>query len=67
MAASMINITISRTENSLIREMAKERCAAYKKWIATAVESENFEKATALVAELRAHESLIRIFTEKKQ
>lgn len=55
-------VEITREQNLLVRDMVKDRCAAYKNWIASAVEGGKQEYAQALVKELRAYEAMYHVF-----
>lgn len=58
----MVNINISREQNKLVRGLIEEKCAAYKNWLASAVEQENTPYALKLVKELRTYEAMYHDF-----
>jgi hypothetical protein len=49
---------INKRESELLFQQVASHCQALKNWLATAVESEEFERATRLVIELREYQSL---------
>lgn len=58
----MVDVKITREQNSQIRNLVKSHIATHKNWIATAVEGVDLEYALRLVTDLRKYESLLHVF-----
>ncbi len=59
---TMRRAELTREQSAMVRKMLDSQMGAYKNWIASAVESEDYERAHRLVTELRDHEAMCKIF-----
>ena len=53
-----IMVNLSKSETQMLFNQVSDHCKALKNWIATAVESEEYDRARVLVTELREYQSL---------
>ena len=63
----MITYHMTESQAELIHNMARDRMAAYKNWIASAVESGDLARAQTLVGELRDHEAIFASFNRQSR